>query len=56
MNAEPQEPSAHVIFELTVDEDGWPPAASERVWALHLGGNEYRIDNPPWFVPDPGSR
>lgn len=52
MNAEPQEPNAHVIFELAVDEDGWPPAASKRVWAFHLGGDEYRIDNPPWFVPD----
>ncbi|MGO4604582.1 DUF4265 domain-containing protein [Terrabacter sp. 2YAF2] len=39
------------IFELAV-EDGWPPVGSERAWAFHLGEDRYRIDNPPWFVPD----
>jgi len=32
-----EEPTAHVIFELEV-EDGWPPVASERVWAYDVGG------------------
>lgn len=51
MDAEEAGPDARVVFELTV-EDGWPPAASERVWAFHVGGDHYRIDNAPWFVPD----
>jgi hypothetical protein len=51
VNAEEPGPDAHVVFELTV-EDGWPPVASERVWAFHLGGDHYRIDNAPWFVRD----
>jgi hypothetical protein len=46
-----EEPDAHVIFELTV-EDGWPPVGSERLWAFHLGDDRYRIDNVPWFVRD----
>jgi hypothetical protein len=44
-------PDAHVVFELPV-EDGWPPVGSERVWAFHLGRDQYRIDNAPWFVRD----
>jgi hypothetical protein len=44
-------PDAHVVFELAV-EDGWPPVASERLWAFHLGDDRYRIDNVPWFVRD----
>lgn len=45
-------PDAHVVFELEVDDDGWPPVSSERVWATHLGGDAYRIGNAPWFVLD----
>jgi len=51
MTTEKPGPEARVIFELAV-EDGWPPVGAERVWAHHLGGDRYRIDNPPWFVPD----
>jgi hypothetical protein len=51
MATEKPGPEAHVVFELAV-EDGWPPVGSERVWAHHLGGDRYRIDNPPWFVHD----
>jgi hypothetical protein len=52
MTTEKPGPEARVVFELAVDEDGWPPVGSERVWAHHLGGDRYRIDNPPWFVHD----
>lgn len=45
-------PDAHVVFPLDVDEDGWPPVGAERVWAVPLGGDHYRIDNVPWFVRD----
>ena len=51
MTTEERAPGAHVVFELAV-QDGWPPVVSERVWAFHLGADRYRIDNPPWFVPD----
>lgn len=44
-------PDAHVVFELDV-QDGWPPVASERVWAYDRGDDTYVIDNPPWFVRD----
>lgn len=44
--------SSHVKirFALDHDEDGWPPAESEGVWALPLAGDLYRLDNTPWFV------
>lgn len=51
MEPDVEEPDAHVVFELTV-EDGWPPAGSERLWAYSLGDDRYRIDNVPWFVRD----
>lgn len=51
VDTEQPKPDTHVVFELTV-EDGWPPVASERVWAFDLGGDQYRIDNAPWFVRD----
>jgi hypothetical protein len=41
---------ARVRFRLEQDEDGWPPAESEGLWAVPLGGNAYRIDNTPWFA------
>jgi hypothetical protein len=39
-----------VRFRLDRDEDGYPPAESEGLWAVPLGGNAYRIDNTPWFA------
>jgi hypothetical protein len=39
-----------VCFRLEQDEDGWPPAGSEGLWAAPLGGDVYRIDNTPWFA------
>ncbi len=39
----------HVIFELEV-EDGWPPVSAERVWAVPLGNERFRLRNVPWFV------
>ena len=41
-----------VRFHLEPDEDGWPPASSEGLWAEPLGGDRYRVDNTPWFVHD----
>ena len=41
---------ARIRFRLDRDEDGWPPAETEGVWAEPLGNNCYRIDNTPWFI------
>lgn len=42
-----------VHFRLAQDEDGYPPAAVETLWAKH-GSNtgEYVIDNVPFFACD----
>ena len=39
-----------IRFNLPAGSDGWPPADSEGLWAEPLGGDQYRIDNTPWFV------
>lgn len=40
-----------VHFQLQPDEDGWPPATVESVWAKSgLHENEYVIDNVPFFA------
>jgi hypothetical protein len=38
-----------VRFKLERDEDGWPPADSEGLWAEPLS-DTFRIANTPWFV------
>lgn len=55
-----------IRFELHQDDGGWPPAETEGVWAVPIGGDLFRVDNTPWFVrgvaaddvvqaiPDPG--
>ncbi|WP_103502816.1 MULTISPECIES: DUF4265 domain-containing protein [unclassified Streptomyces] len=39
-----------VRFHMDVDEDGWPPASMESLWAVDLGDGTVRLDNTPWFV------
>jgi hypothetical protein len=39
-----------VHFRLEIDEDGWPPAGMESLWAVDLGDGTVRLDNTPWFV------
>ncbi|MFH9617196.1 DUF4265 domain-containing protein [Streptomyces pratensis] len=41
---------AKVHFRMEVDEDGWPPASIESLWAVKLGNGTVRLDNTPWFV------
>jgi len=41
-----------IIVPLEQDEDGYPPAGSERLWALHLGEGRYQLDNIPFFARD----
>jgi hypothetical protein len=40
-----------VVFQLE-QNDGWPPVASERLWAMPVDVDLVRIDNVPWFVRD----
>lgn len=43
--------SAKIHFELMQDEDGYPPAAVESVWAEETPqGAEYIVDNVPFFI------
>jgi hypothetical protein len=39
-----------VRFRLPRDDDGWPPVASEGIWAVRLGADLVRLDNIPWFA------
>lgn len=39
-----------VRFNLVHDSDGCPPVDNEGLWALSLGGSQYRLNNTPWFV------
>lgn len=39
-----------VVFELPRDKDGWPPAASEGLWAIPVSPDVVRLDNTPFFV------
>jgi Domain of unknown function (DUF4265) len=44
------EPNIKIIFKLEQDQDGYPPAGSESLWAAPLGADRYRIDNIPFYV------
>jgi hypothetical protein len=39
-----------VAFTLEQEDENWPPVATESIWAVPLGGDEYRLDNVPWFA------
>ncbi|MBL0319089.1 MAG: DUF4265 domain-containing protein [Alphaproteobacteria bacterium] len=58
--------SFRIIFELEIDEDGWPPVGTERIWATlvdEVTADDkyntnamtkkaiYRVDNIPFFIP-----
>jgi len=45
-------PDAKVVVPLTPDDVGWPPMATEHLWAWSLGDDRYRIASPPWFARD----
>ncbi|MFD0632466.1 DUF4265 domain-containing protein [Catenulispora yoronensis] len=46
----PEAEMVKVVFKLHQDETGWPPAGSERLWAVSLGDDLARLDNVPFFV------
>jgi hypothetical protein len=40
-----------VLFELPRDGRGWPPVATEGLWAIPLSERHHvRLDNVPWFA------
>ena len=39
-----------ILFHLEQDEDGYPPASAETLWALEVGEGLYKNDNIPFFV------
>lgn len=39
-----------IMFSLEQDEDGYPPATTESLWALDVGAGLYQIDNIPFFA------
>lgn len=43
-------PLTKVRFFLEPDDDGWPPATSEGLWAEQVGPDLYRLDNTPWYA------
>ncbi|WP_238010479.1 DUF4265 domain-containing protein [Dactylosporangium sp. AC04546] len=47
---EPDEEFVKVVFELPVDDDGWPPVASEGLWAAQVTADTVRLANTPWFA------
>jgi hypothetical protein len=44
------EEQAKIAFRLVRDEDGYPPADWEHLWARAVGADLYLIDNTPFFV------
>jgi hypothetical protein len=39
-----------VRFALDPKDEDWPPVTSEGVWARPLSGDQYELDNVPWFA------
>jgi hypothetical protein len=39
-----------IFFELEQDEDGYPPASVESLWARPVGEGLFKIDNIPFFA------
>ena len=39
-----------IMFPLEQDEDGYPPATTESLWAIDVGAGLYQIDNIPFFA------
>lgn len=39
-----------ILFALEQDEDGYPPASAETLWATQVSEGLFKIDNIPFFV------
>ena len=52
MEQDKSERYVKLIIPLEQDEDGYPPAGSERLWALQVEEGRYKLDNIPFFARD----
>jgi hypothetical protein len=50
MSGTSSEHHVKVLFHLEQDEDGYPPARVETLWAIEMRDGLYKIDNIPFFV------
>ncbi|WP_308686780.1 DUF4265 domain-containing protein [Stigmatella ashevillensis] len=39
-----------MLFELEQDEEGYPPASAETLWAIKVDDGLFKIDNMPFFA------
>src|SRR5690242_6552544 len=39
-----------ILFRLEQDEDGYPPASAETLWAIKVDEDLYKLDNIPFFA------
>ncbi|MGU3347073.1 DUF4265 domain-containing protein [Pseudomonas monsensis] len=39
-----------IVFELTPDEDDYPPVSAESIWGIYAGDGTYILDNTPYYV------
>lgn len=39
-----------IVFELTPDEDDYPPVSAESIWGIYAGDGTYTLDNTPYYV------
>ena len=42
-------PQKKIVFPMEQDDDGYPPATTESVWASEAPGGYYKLDNIPFF-------
>src|SRR5688572_10023211 len=45
-----EEECVKVVFPLEQDEDGYPPATSESLWAKRIGQDLFQLDNIPFYA------
>ncbi|HEX5747468.1 MAG TPA: DUF4265 domain-containing protein [Archangium sp.] len=50
MTGTPTDQHVKILFHLEQDEDGYPPANAETLWATTVGEGLYKIDNIPFFA------
>lgn len=41
-----------MLFNLTQDEDGYPPVSVEGIWVEPIGAGRFRIENVPFYARD----
>lgn len=39
-----------IVFELTPDEDDYPPVSAESLWGVFASDGAYKLDNTPYYV------